>query len=68
MLGEVSVLSSFVPPLHKAKYFLFFSSSIELTRKGKQSCVAAAELHEYLLKRKFILPYQRTSCVGYLCF
>lgn len=24
MLGEASVLSSFAPPLHKAKYFLFF--------------------------------------------
>uniref|UniRef100_A0A663LZN2 Uncharacterized protein n=1 Tax=Athene cunicularia TaxID=194338 RepID=A0A663LZN2_ATHCN len=26
----------------------------------------SAELHEYCLKRKFILPNQRTSCVGCL--
>lgn len=66
-LREVPVLSSSTPPLHEAKYFLFFLRA-EITREGKPSCVAATALHEYYLKRKSVLPNQRTSCVGCLYF
>lgn len=37
MLGEVSVLSSFAPPLHKAKYFLFFPQALNLQEKGNRA-------------------------------